>query len=391
VGRGALEERLGAELEALRAQGTYKELRYLTSATGPTVTLEGHGEVVLLCANDYLGLADHPEVVRGAREALERYGAGPASVRFIAGTLDLHRELEERLASWLGLEAAVTYGSCWNANEGVIPALVGEGDVVLSDELNHASIIDACRLSRATRVVYRHGDVADLEAKLAQHQAARTRLVVTDGVFSMEGDLAPLPAIVELARRHDAVVMVDDSHGIGVLGPTGRGTLEHFGLLGQVDVVTGTLGKALGGASGGFVASSRRIVEYLVQRSRPQLFSNALPPAVAGAALAALGVLAREPERLRRLRDNAAYLRQGLRALGYRVPEGEAAIVPVLVGATREALALGARLLAHGVYVVGFGYPVVPEGAARLRVQASAAHTREHLDRALAAFAAARG
>jgi glycine C-acetyltransferase len=384
----AIEERVARELERLRAAGTERRLRHLTGATGPVVQVEGRGEVLLLCSNDYLGLANHPQVVRGAAEALRRYGAGTASVRFICGTLDLHRTLEGRLAAWVGAEAALTYASCWNANEGLLPTLLAEGDAVFSDELNHASIIDACRLARGVqRVIYRHGDMADLEAKLAAHAGARARVIVTDGVFSMEGDLADLPTIAALAERYDALVVVDDSHGLGVLGATGRGTAEHFGLLGRIDVLTGTMGKALGGAAGGFVAASRTLIDYLIQRSRPQLFSNALPPAVAGAALAALDVLEREPERVRRLRDNANYLRQGLRGLGFRVPDTPAAILPIVVGDTASALAMAERLWEQGVFVVGFGYPVVPEGAARLRVQVSAAHTREHLDRALEAFA----
>lgn len=383
----AIRERLARELQAMRDEGTEKRLRLLTTATGPTVGIEGQGEVLLLCSNNYLGLAAHPEVVRGAQEALQRYGAGPASVRFICGTTDLHLRLEERLAAWVGTEAALTYASCWNANEGLLPALAGQGDVLLSDELNHASIIDACRLARgAERLVFRHGDMTDLEQKLAANGAARGRIIVTDGVFSMEGDLAPLPEIVALAERHDALVIVDDSHGLGVLGATGRGIAEHFGLVGRIDVITGTLGKALGGAAGGFVAGSRELIQYLMQRSRPQLFSNALPPAVLGAAIAALDVLEREPQRVRRLHENAAYMRQGLSARGYRPLAGASAIVPILVGDTAAAIALSERLYARGVFVVGFGYPVVPEGAARLRVQVSAAHTRAQLDRALAAF-----
>ncbi len=378
--------RLEDELRGMRDAGTYKRLRALTTATGPTATVEGLGEVVVLCSNDYLGLAGHPEVVRGAVEALERYGAGTASVRFISGTMLIHRDLEERLAAWLGTEAALTFVSCWNANEGLIPTLVGAGDAVFSDALNHASIIDACRLSRAERVLYAHSDMDDLEAKLAAHRGARTRLVVTDGVFSMEGDLARLPEILALAERYDALVAVDDSHGIGVMGRTGRGTAEHFAVLGRVDVITGTLGKALGGAAGGFVAASAAVIDYLTQRARPQLFSNGLAPAVAGSALAALQVLEREPARVALVHENARTLRAGLGAQGLRPLPGESAIVPVLVGATADAIAWSERLLADGVFVVGFGFPVVPEGAARLRVQPSAAHTPQHLERALAAF-----
>jgi glycine C-acetyltransferase len=313
-------------------------------------------------------------------------------VRFICGTFAVHRDLEERLAAFFGTEAALTYVSCWNANEGVIPTLLGEGDAVISDALNHASIIDAIRLTRGVaRGIYKHGDADDLRAKLREHAGARTTLIVTDGVFSMEGDLAPLPAICQLADEFGALVMVDDSHGTGVLGATGRGVAEHFGVMDRVDVTTSTLGKALGGAAGGFVCASRTIVDYLVQKSRPQLFSNALPPTVAASALRALEVLIREPERVARLRENAAWFRAQLRALGYRPLESESAIVPIIVGDTALAIRLSKTLYdAHGVFVIGFGYPVVPEGSARLRVQLSAAHTREHLQRAIDAFAALR-
>lgn len=392
MSRQGLDRRLQGELRGLRAAGTYKDFRHLTGTTGPTAMVEGRGEVLLLCSNNYLGLAAHPDVVRAGAEALQRYGAGTASVRFICGTLDIHRALEERLAAWVGAEGALTYTSCWNANEGLIPAISGEGDVLLSDGLNHASIIDACRLARGPeRVIYRHADMEDLEAKLVAHAEARTRLIITDGVFSMEGDLANLPRIVALADRYDALVIVDDSHGLGVLGPTGRGTAEHFGLQGRIDITTGTLGKALGGSAGGFVAASRTIVDYLAQRSRPQLFSNALPPAVAGAALEALAILEREPERVSRLQKNAAFFRTGLRELGYQPLEGESAIVPIIVGATRDAIAWSGRLFEAGVLLIGFGFPVVPEGAARLRVQLSSEHTQEQIERALAAFASLRG
>ena len=390
--RADREARFASELDRLREAGTFKDLRHLTGPTGPVVDLEDKQNVLLLCANNYLGLANHPEVISAGHRALTDYGAGTASVRFICGTFTLHKQLEDRLATFFNTESALTYVSAWNANEGLIPTLLGEGDVVISDALNHASIIDAIRLTRGVaRGVYKHADPSDLRAKLEEHKAARTKLIVTDGVFSMEGDLAPLPDICQLADEYGALVMVDDSHGTGVLGPTGRGTHEHFGVLDRIDVLTSTLGKALGGAAGGFVCASQTIVDYLIQRSRPQLFSNALPPTVAASALKALEILAREAERVQRVRDNAAYFRAELKKLSYRPLESESAIVPIIVGDTALAINLSRILYEdHGVFVIGFGYPVVPEGTARLRVQLSAAHTREHLDRALTAFAALR-
>jgi len=330
-------------------------------------------------------------VIEAGKLALERYGAGTASVRFICGTFAPHRELEQALAAFFGTEAALSYVSCWNANTGILPLLAGEGDALISDQLNHASIIDGARMSKAQRLVYRHADLKDLEEKLSASRGASSRLIATDGVFSMEGDLAPLPGIVELARKHDAAVLVDDSHGTGVMGATGRGTLEHFGLTGQVDVLTGTLGKALGGAAGGFVAASRQVVELATQSSRPQIFSNALPVTVAASALRAIEVLEREPALVRTLHANAGYLREHLKALGFRPLEAPSAIIPILVGQTSFAIRLSARLLEQGVFVTGFGYPVVPEGKARLRVQASAALDRAGMERALEAFRSVRG
>ena len=353
--------------------------------------MEGRGEVVVLSSNDYLGLAGHADVVRAGIEGLERYGAGTASVRFICGTFAPHHELERALADLSGTEAALTYVSCWNANEALIPSLTDERTVILSDALNHASIVDAIRLSRpATKVIYPHADMAALREGLLAAPATARKLIVTDGVFSMEGDVAPLPDIVELARTHDAIVVVDDSHAVGVLGATGRGTAEHFGLLGEIDVVTGTLGKALGGAAGGYVASSRAVCDLLAQRSRPQLFSNALPPTVACSARAAIALMLGDPTLLARQRANVAHFRAALTAAGWSPLPGEAAIIPVIVGETAEAIRLSERLLDEGVFVTGFGFPVVPEGTARIRVQLSAAHAPEHLDRALAAFSRVR-
>ena len=382
-----LREELAAELDALREAGTYKRFNVLCSPQGPVVEMEGRGEVLVLSSNNYLGLAGHPEVVQAGIEGLERFGAGTASVRFICGTFAAHVELEAELASFSGTEAALTYGSCWNANEAVIPSLTDERTVILSDELNHASIVDAVRLARpARKVVYRHSDMDELSEGLASCERSQRKLVITDGVFSMEGDLARLPEILELAREHDAVVIVDDSHGTGVLGATGRGLAEHYGLLGEVDVITSTLGKALGGAAGGYVASSREVCDALAQRSRPHLFSNALPPTVCCSALRAVRLLREDPSVMERLRANVAYFRERLQTAGFRPLEGESAIIPIIVGDTAFAIHLSARLLDEGVFVTGFGHPVVPEGTARVRVQMSAAHTREHLDRALAAF-----
>jgi glycine C-acetyltransferase len=382
-----LDQQLGAELEALREARTYKQFLTLESPQGAVVRMAGRGDVLVLSSNNYLGLADHPEVVRAGIDGLERYGAGTASVRFICGTFEPHLALERALADLSGTEAALTYVSCWNANEAVIPSLTDDSTVILTDELNHASLIDAIRLSRpAKKVIYPHSDMSALRDALTDAPRAARKLVVTDGVFSMEGDLAKLPEIVELARAHDAVVLVDDSHGVGVLGETGRGTVEHYGLLGEVDVITGTLGKALGGAAGGYVAASAEVCDVLAQRSRPQLFSNALPPTVACSALRAVELMLEQPELLARLRENTRVFREMLAEAGYRPLEGEAAIIPIIIGETSEAMALSAGLLDEGVFVTGFGFPVVPEGTARVRVQMSAALEPEHLERAIDAF-----
>ena len=382
-----LTEQVGAELDGLRNARTYKRFLTLESPQGPVVQMEGRGEVIVLSSNNYLGLAAHPEVVRAGIEGLERYGAGTASVRFICGTFAPHHELERKLAELSGTEAALTYVSCWNANEAVIPTLTDDTTVILTDELNHASIIDAIRLSRpASKVIYPHSDMGALRDALVAAPSDARKLIVTDGVFSMEGDLAKLPEIVELAGEHDAVVVVDDSHGVGVLGETGRGTVEHYGLLGEVDVITGTLGKALGGAAGGYVASSEEVCDLLSQRSRPQLFSNALPPTVACSALRAVELMLEQPELLARLRARSSAFREMLAGAGYRPLDGEAAIIPIIVGETAQAIALSERLLDEGVFVTGFGFPVVPEGTARIRVQMSAALEPEHLERAIDAF-----
>jgi glycine C-acetyltransferase len=386
----AFEQRLEHELEQFISDGVYKRLNYLETPQDARVTMEDRGEVIILSSNNYLGLCNEPEVVAAGKAGLERYGAGTASVRFICGTYTVHRALEAACARLVGTAASLSFVSAWNANEALPATVLGERDIVLSDQLNHASIIDAGRLAKSIAkcetAVYRHADMADLEAKLAAARDRRTRMVITDGVFSMEGSLAPLPDLVELCRRHDAVLVVDDSHGTGVLGEHGRGTAEHFGLLGEIDVITSTLGKALGGAAGGFVAGSAALCDYLTQRARPQLFSNALPPTVATSALASVEFLEAHPERVATLRDNAAYFRERLLKLGFRPLPGETPIIPVILGETAAAIRMSELLLAEGVFVTGFGYPVVPQGEARVRCQISAAHTRDDLDQALAAF-----
>ncbi len=386
-----LEKRLVDELEGFRRDGVYKRLNYLTSPQGPRVTMEGLGEVIVLSSNNYLGLANQPEVVAAGKAALDRYGAGTASVRFICGTFSIHRELEAACARLVGTEASLSFVSCWNANEAVPGTLLGEGDVILSDQLNHASIIDGIRLAKAiTRCetgVYRHADLSDLEAKLTAARGRRVKMVVTDGIFSMEGAIAPLPDLAELCRRHEALLVVDDSHATGVLGATGRGTAEHFGMLDSVDIITSTLGKALGGAAGGFVAASTAVCDYLTQRARPQLFSNALPPTVAASSLAAIEYLEAHPERVTALRAQADYFRSRLLALGFQPLPGQTPIVPVILGDTAKAIRMSELLLAQGVFVTGFGYPVVPQGQARIRCQISAAHTQADLDQALDAMA----
>jgi glycine C-acetyltransferase len=373
-----------AELDALRSAGTYKRLRHLTTPMDAHVRMEEAGDVIVLSSNNYLGLADHPDVIAAGVEGLERYGAGTASVRFICGTLDIHRRLEAKIAAFFGFEAALTYVSCWTANEGLLPTVGVAGTTLVSDEFNHASIIDGCRLAAAKKMRFKHADMADLERCLKG--AEGRAFVVTDGVFSMEGDAANLPEIVALAQKYDAVTIVDDSHGAGVMGATGRGTIEHFELGGKVDILTGTLGKALGGAAGGFVAGSGALIDMLIQRSRTQLFSNALPATVASSALSAIEVLETHPELLAKQRENVAYFRAGLERLGFRPLPGPSAIIPIIVGETAFAIAMSDRLLREGVFVTGFGYPVVPEGSARIRVQMSSALEREDLDRALAAF-----
>ncbi|MGZ3551342.1 MAG: glycine C-acetyltransferase [Vulcanimicrobiaceae bacterium] len=381
------EKRLQSEIQKLKDAGTYKQLKHLTTPMAAEVHMEEAGDVIVLSSNNYLGLSDEPSVVEAGKRGLDKYGAGTASVRFICGTWDIHRTLENRIAEFLRTEASLTYVACWNANTGLFPTICDAGSAILSDELNHASIIDGVRLaSKARRERYKHSDMADLEEKLKSVQDCSPIVIVTDGVFSMEGSIAKLPEIVALAKKYNAVTVVDDSHGTGVMGKTGRGTIEHFGLDGQIDVITGTLGKALGGAAGGFVAGSAALIDTLIQKSRPQLFSNALPATIASSALAAIDYLDAHPELVDRLRENVAYFRDGLKRLGFNPLEGPSAIIPIIVGETAFAMAMSDKLLKHGVFVTGFGFPVVPEGTARIRVQMSAALTKDEMDRALAAF-----
>jgi glycine C-acetyltransferase len=382
-----IDDHLRVQLAQLEAEGLLKQERVLTSPQGAWVEADGR-RVVNLCANNYLGLAGRPELVAAAQEALPRVGFGLSSVRFICGTQDVHKTLEARLARFLGTEDAILFSSCFDANGGVFEALLGEEDAVISDALNHASIIDGIRLCKAKRLRYANGDMADLAAKLAEADAAgaRFKLVVTDGVFSMDGTLARLPEICAVAERHGALVMVDDSHAVGFVGENGRGTPEHHGVEGRVHVLTGTLGKALGGASGGYVAGSRAVVEWLRQKARPYLFSNTLAPVIAAVSLTVLDLVEQGGGLRRRLRENARHFRAELTRAGFELLPGEHPIIPVMLREAPLAQELSRRLLAEGVYVVGFFFPVVPRGQARVRTQLSAAHTREDLDHAVAAF-----
>jgi glycine C-acetyltransferase len=379
-------EHLRRETEQLEESGLFKRERVITSPQRAVIRVEGGREVINLCANNYLGLADHPALVEAAREAVSRYGFGMSSVRFICGTQDVHKELEHRLSKFLGTEDTLLYGSCFDANGGLFETLLSEEDAVITDALNHASIIDGIRLSKAKRLRYANNDMADLEARLREARDARFRLIATDGVFSMDGVVANLRAICDLADRHRALVMVDDSHAVGFIGEMGRGTHELHGVMDRVDILTGTLGKAMGGASGGYTSGRREIVAWLRQRSRPYLFSNTLMPAIAATSIRALDLLEGSGELRRKLRENSAYFRSEMGRRGFRLTGADHPIIPVMLGDARLASQMADRLLHEGLYVVGFSYPVVPQGQARIRTQISAAHDREHLDRALAAF-----
>jgi glycine C-acetyltransferase len=381
---------LAAQLAEIEAAGLTKTERILTSPQDAHIRVSDGREVLNLCANNYLGLADHPRLIAAAKDALDRWGFGLASVRFICGTQTIHKELEARLSAFLGTEDTILYSSCFDANGGLFETILGEEDAVISDELNHASIIDGIRLSKAQRYRYKNRDLADLETQLRAAQGARRRLIATDGVFSMDGYLAPLQGICDLAARYNALVMVDDSHAVGVFGPTGRGTPELFGVQDQVDIVTGTLGKALGGASGGYTSGRKEIVALLRQRSRPYLFSNTIAPPIVAASLAVLELLERSDDLRARLRANSALFRERLTALGFDLLPGEGPIIPVMLGDARVAGQLADRLLEHGVYAIAFSFPVVPHGKARIRTQVSAAHSTADLEQAAAAFAASR-
>ena len=379
-------QHLRREAEQLEASGLFKRERVITSPQRAVIRVEGGREVINLCANNYLGLSDHPALVEAAREALTRYGYGMSSVRFICGTQDVHKELEKRLSNFLGTEDTILYSSCFDANGGLFETLLGEQDAVITDALNHASIIDGIRLCRAKRLRYANNDMAELEAKLREASDARFRLIATDGVFSMDGVVANLRAICDLAERHRALVMVDDSHAVGFIGERGRGTHELHGVIDRVDILTGTLGKAMGGASGGYSSGRREIVAWLRQRSRPYLFSNTLMPAIAATSIQALDLLEGSGELRRKLRENSAYFRSEMARRGFRLSGADHPIIPVMLGDAKLASQMADRLLSEGIYVIGFSYPVVPQGQARIRTQISAAHDRAHLDRAIAAF-----
>ncbi|MCI0586470.1 MAG: glycine C-acetyltransferase [Planctomycetes bacterium] len=382
---GATKDRLAREIEGIREAGTFKEERLLEGPQGPKIRVKGR-EALNFCANNYLGLANDPRLVKAAQDALGKFGFGLSSVRFICGTQTIHRDLEKKIASFLKTDDAILYTSCFDANAGLFETLLGEEDAIISDALNHASIIDGVRLCKAERLRYAHADMADLERCLKEAKGKRTRLIATDGVFSMDGDVARLAEICGLAERHDALVMVDDSHASGFFGPTGRGTPEHCGVEGRIDVITSTLGKALGGASGGFTTGRREIVELLRQRSRPYLFSNTLPPALVAAGIAVLDLLSSTTALRDRLEENTKLFRRRIAEAGFKIRDGIHPIVPIMLGDAKLAGGMAKDLLEEGIYVIGFSYPVVPKGEARIRVQISAAHERADIERCVEAF-----
>jgi glycine C-acetyltransferase len=376
---------LKTQIDGLKKNGTYKYFKYNTSALQGKINVEDFGEEIVLCSNNYIGLANNSEVIKAAHESLDKYGAGASSVRFICGTYDIHRELEEKTAVFLGMEASLSYSSCWAANTASIPALLTEGDHVISDELNHASIIDGCRAAHkgGIKAVDKHSNMTDLEIKLRDASEAGTVLVITDGVFSMEGDIAKLPEIAALCKKYKALLMVDDSHATGVIGKTGRGTMEYCNMKEGVDIISGTYGKALGGAGGGFIASTENICAMLAQKSRPHLFSNSLPPVLCAIALAAVAYLDKNPAIVSSLTEKTRYMRKKIREMGLNPLEGDSAIIPIIIGDTAKAIAVSEKMMKDGVFTIGFGFPVVPEGTARVRLQISDSLSYEDLDRAL--------
>lgn len=387
---GAIREHLTAQIQEIRSAGLYKSERIIDTPQSPHIRTADGRQVLNLCANNYLGLADHPAVLQSAAQALERWGFGMASVRFICGTQTIHKQLEQRISAFLGMEDTILYSSCWDANGGVFETILGAEDAVISDELNHASIIDGVRLCKAQRYRYKNCNMADLAEQLKAASGARFRLIVTDGVFSMDGYIAPLAQICDLADKHDALVMVDDSHAVGFIGKSGRGTPEYNGVMGRIDILTGTLGKALGGASGGYTAARLEIVEMLRQRSRPYLFSNSVAPPIVASTMAVLDLIDQSGDLIANLQENTRFFREGIEAIGFKVLPGSHPIVPIMIGDAAAATRLAEVLLEKGVYVIAFSFPVVPRGLARIRTQMSAAHTRQDLEFALNAFAEAK-
>lgn len=383
---GKLKGQLATELEQIKNDGLYKSERIITTPMGAEVKVSTGEEVIIMCANNYLGLSSHPRVIEGAKKALDSHGYGMSSVRFICGTQDIHKELEGKISDFLGMEDTILYAAAFDANGGVFEPLFGAEDAIISDELNHASIIDGVRLCKAARYRYKNSDMADLEEQLKKAQAQRNRIIVTDGVFSMDGYVAKLDQICDLAEKYDAMVMVDDSHATGFIGTTGKGTHEHCGVMGRVDIITSTLGKALGGAMGGFTSGKKEIIDMLRQRSRPYLFSNSLAPAIVGAASEVFDMLSSTTELRDKLEWNVNYFKEGIKKIGLEIRDGDSAIVPVMLYDAKLAQTFANKLLEEGIYAIGFFYPVVPKELARIRVQLSAAHEKEHLDRALAAF-----
>lgn len=387
MNKQAYYEHLAAELSQLKQQGLYKNERVITSPQQAVIRLQDGSEVINLCANNYLGLSDHPELLSAAKQALDDYGYGMSSVRFICGTQSIHKILEDKLSHFLGMEDTILYSSCFDANGGLFETILGEEDAIISDALNHASIIDGVRLSKAKRFRYNNNDMQDLEQKLQEAKNCRLKLIATDGVFSMDGIIANLPAICDLADKYDALVMVDDSHAVGFMGEHGRGTHEYHHVMGRIDILTGTLGKALGGASGGYTSGKKEVISWLRNRSRPYLFSNSLAPVITSTSIKALDMLESNTALIKKVHENSIYFRQGMEKLGFQLTPGDHAIIPVMLGDAKLASDMADAMLKEGVYVVGFSYPVVPQGKARIRTQMSAGHDKQHLDKAIAAFA----